>query len=409
MTEADIVNVRLFDKLEITMGGVSLGEAEMRSQQLVRLFSLLIRNRQTGSSAQQLAEGLWGGEVRDPANALKNLIYRLRKLIEKTWGRRDFILTGKGLYQINPKIRMEVDMERFEALLEEAERTADDSRRRTLLQQALDLYRGRYLADHEDDPSIIFLQNYYRDRYLEAVQTLTSLYEAERMHPETSQVCERALLIEPKEGLLHCILLRAYIGDLRLSKAEQQYHETMRVMGDHLSSERLQELRDLYEEMMKQQHSSEADLDTIISELVEDDPIEEAFYCDYGIFRWIYELQLRERERKGYPITLVLISLTAENSRENEEGSACADPAEPEPDAAVLLENEGMERMHSVLMRRLRHGDVITKYSNTQFLVMLPDCSEECAKTVLDRLTRGYEDMAPRHAAAVNGSCREVR
>ncbi|MBQ9015240.1 MAG: winged helix-turn-helix domain-containing protein [Firmicutes bacterium] len=388
MDESGIVRINLFEKLEITMEGVTLGEAEMRSQQLVRLFSLLVRNHRTGCSAQALGEGLWGDEVRDTTNALKNLIYRLRKLVENTWGRRDFIVTGKGLYQLDPRTRLEVDTERFEALLARAERAGDEERRIRHLEEAIGLYRGRYLAAHEEDPSILFLQNYYRDRYLDAVQVLADLYESRERYADIEELCERALIIEPREGLLHCILLRAYIKNLRLSKAEQQYRETMHVMGDHLSSERLKELRDLYEEMMKQQHDAEMDLDSILSELSEDKQGDEAFYCEYGVFRRIYELESRERERKGYPITLALLSLSA---------------------ADAALENDGMERLLEVLLSRLRHGDIITKYSNTQYLVMLPECPEASADIALIRISERYDDLSPLESARLSYSYREMQ
>ncbi len=52
--------------------------------------------------------------------------------------------------------------------------------------------------------------------------------------------------------------------------------------------------------------------------------------------------------------------------------------------------NQGMDHLEEVLLHSLRSGDVISRYSGSQFIVLLPTCQYETAKMVMRRIENNY-------------------
>ncbi|MGL4284376.1 diguanylate cyclase domain-containing protein [Eubacterium aggregans] len=62
--------------------------------------------------------------------------------------------------------------------------------------------------------------------------------------------------------------------------------------------------------------------------------------------------------------------------------------------------NDGMDALEEVLLGSLRSGDVISRYSGSQFIVRLPTCQYETAKIVMERIKTNYYNTkkSPKHA-----------
>ena len=116
------LRAQMFSGFSISDDSASLDEESIRSEMMTKLFIYILCHRQKELTVQELAEALWEEEESDnPAGALKNLMYRLRSLIKKTWGRNDFILTGRSAYIWNQEISVSLDIEVFEEKIKEAE------------------------------------------------------------------------------------------------------------------------------------------------------------------------------------------------------------------------------------------------------------------------------------------------
>ena len=49
-----------------------------------------------------------------------------------------------------------------------------------------------------------------------------------------------------------------------------------------------------------------------------------------------------------------------------------------------------MDRMQDVLIHSLRSGDVVSKYSSSQFIVMIETCAYEVAQLVAGRIEKNF-------------------
>lgn len=119
--EEIMIYVQLFEKFQMSDQKHILDEKTMHSDMLIKLLAYLMIHRRNASTIQELIDIFWGDErSENPAGALKNLMYRLRTILKKTWGDKEFILTGRGSYQWNPHIPLELDTELFEEYCRDA-------------------------------------------------------------------------------------------------------------------------------------------------------------------------------------------------------------------------------------------------------------------------------------------------
>ncbi len=88
------------------------------------------------------------------------------------------------------------------------------------------------------------------------------------------------------------------------------------------------------------------------------------FICDYEVFKRFYQLQRRRAKRDGSTGYIVLISL------ELEEGNT----------------EDGMNCIECLLKECFREEDVACRYSESQFLMIFPDCHGDIEEMLNRRL-----------------------
>ena len=135
-----------------------------------------------------------------------------------------------------------------------------------------------------------------------------------------------------------------------------------------------QELRELYNEIMSVEKSLETDLETIQDDLREAAARPGAFVCEYGFFREAYRLEARRAARSGTSVHIALITVSL--------------PDGGMPPLSVLAAT--MDQLQEVLTGSLRRGDVVSKYSGAQFVVMLPAANFENSTMVMERVVSSF-------------------
>lgn len=370
---------RFFSKLDLTDGEVTLTQEEMHSDRLVRLFFYLIANREKVCSIADISDAIWGMESDvNISGAVKNLAWRLRKFLKNKWPDEDFILTFKGSYKINPNINIATDYDRLTELTEEGRRASDLRDKVRLLDQAFQTYRGRFMADYDTDHWVMNIAAYYQNYFISLAKELAGLYEMLGEYEEVERVINRATMEEPLDEELWAILIRSLGAAGKFRKAEQIFHSTSEKLYDALGIGPSEELVVAYENSLDRIHDYEAGIETIMAQLRESDSPEGAFYCEFGVFKKIYELSARRLQRFGYPIHIALVNLRLKDERKGgrDDGSAI---------------EKGMDMLRDSILSSLRSGDVVTRYSRTQYVIMLPACKYETGEKVMKRIFDDFE------------------
>ncbi|MED9882309.1 MAG: BTAD domain-containing putative transcriptional regulator [Blautia sp.] len=373
------LTVRMFGKFQIENESGILNKENMRSEMLTRLLAYMISHREKDMTAQELIDVLWPEDQSDnPSGALKNLMYRLRKLMNNTWGESGkYIVTGRGAYQLNPEFVFHVDIEEFEECCRQVFNSEDPAVQQENGKRAVELYQGMFLSELSSEYWVVSIATYYHSIYLTMVKRLAALLEKEKKFTDVEEICGKAIQIEPLDEEIHCFLLRAMIADNKQQLAASHYKETVKLLYDSLGVRPSGEMENIYEELQKIQHDHESNID-IIQEDLREEKASGAFFCEYGVFRKIYALESRSSRRLGISVHLALVSLYLDFQIQKE-GQDYTD-----------LIGEGMSVLEETLIKRLRSSDIVCRYSVNQFLVMLPACQYEDAKMVVNRLKDSF-------------------
>lgn len=369
------LHIQFFERFRLTGGEVVLDADGIRSEMVTKLLAYLICHRKKTMSVQELSDVLWPEEGSDnPAGALKNLMYRLRGILKKTWGDREYVLTGRGSYQWNPEISMIVDAEKFDEYCRQMENAKDNKEKIKWGTEAADLYKGMFLPELSGEYWVISLSTYYHSLYLSTVKETADLLEQEKRYPVIEQICQSAIRLDPLDEEIHCHLIKAMIADNKQNLAMSHYRDTVKLLYDSLGVRPSREFQAVYEELLKQQHEHEQDISVIQEELQEENLPRGAFLCEYGVFRKMYSLEARSSGRLGISVHLALLTLypTYNIDRSDE--------------VYQKLMNRGMKLLEDVLISSLRSSDIICRYSGNQYLIMLPACQYESAVMVMGRI-----------------------
>lgn len=377
------LDVMLFDNFQINAADKILNEKDIRSDMVTKLLVYMICHRNSNVSLQELSDVLWGDEGCDnPLGALKNLMYRLRNILKKNLGDYQYIITGRGYYKWNEQIELTVDVEQFEKFCKLAEKEKESKKKIELEIQADSLYKEKFLPQYIDEYWVMSLNVYYHSLYLRMVKNLVTNLEADKRYFEMEEVCHNALQIDELDEDLHYYFIKALNHENKQNMAIEHYRKASDLLYDSLGIRPSERLRGAYDELLKQQHTTEMDISVIKKELIDSTQSRKgAFICEYGVFKKNYELEVRRAKRLGVSVYLGLVTISPEMNLNIDS---------PAYNNIVQL---GVKQMQNVLMESLRSGDVITRYSEAQFILMLPACNYEDATAVMKRVLGKFDGM----------------
>lgn len=346
------IRITLLGKFQITMDGhpVLAGMAQSRKIQLLVQYLLLQYGRP--ASHRELTAALWGN-VGDADMSLRAVLHRFRTMAAKEGpALENCILTSRGAYVWNMDLDCEVDLFTIRRLAEQLEETTAPDKKADLCQRIIDQCTGRLLPDSAGEPWVerqrVWLYNLYKD-------TLVSLMEYHKAANDLEQVValsRRGLQSDPFDERLYVEQIMALESLGRTAEAEaltRQASENGCLHGDG----RVRNLNGSYKRMQQSEVSMETDLERILKEVCEPEG-EGAFVCGYETFRSICRAQMRMRGRYDFSLFLVTVSIVPPVARPGAARTAAA-----------------MRVLENVLCRTLRGSDMIARYSDTRFVLLL--------------------------------------
>lgn len=374
-----MLTVNSLGKFQLTDGNVVVNEDDLRSVMLSKLLMYILLYRDKTLTTEDIATAIWQDEeIDNPAGALKNLMYRLRKNLAKYFGNQDFILTNRGSYRWNTDVEVNLDIEQFEKLINEAKQENVYERAILMYEQAIAIYQGDFMTKLTDMHWILTLNTYYHSLYLTCVKALSELYLKMERYEEMERICTDALKLENADEQLYCYQIEARMHCGKINLAFDSYDEARKIMEKELGIRKTTILNKVYEELMA---ISKGGVSYNISEVKKD--IEEenpsgVFLCGYPIFKEIYHLEVRKSTRSDSPENLVLLTLEPKK--------------EDTKEVAEFRIKQAMNGLEETICECLRVGDVAAKYSDSQFILLLPTCTKDLAMLVANRIvSKMYE------------------
>lgn len=378
-----MITVYSLGKFQLLNHDKTLDENEIRSDMLTKLLIYMVVHREHPITIQELSEALWNeDETENPAGALKNLMYRLRGILKAKLGKEDYILTNRGVYYWNPEIDIYFDAEQFERNCKEARRGTTVSEQIENYEKAIALYQGDFMSRVMDKHWIITLSAYYRSLFLSAVKTLAERYMTDERYEDVERICEEGLKYDEMDEWLHCHKITALIRQNKQQLAQECYEQAIKVLHDALGIRNSKQLEMVQQELLKMKKGIEAEgLESVHMDMQEQDAQEGAYICGYPVFREIYRLEARKNSRlkNSQYIMLLTLQIKEEALPQNEQ-------------MKTYILKQAMNQMEEMLRQFLRVGDVAARYSDSQFVVLLPACTYENCLMVSKRIVAHFMD-----------------
>ena len=260
-----------------------------------------------------------------------------------------------------------VDCDQFEKEIKEGIKSGQRDRNKAIeaYLKAIDLYQGPYF-ERIQAIWILPKRNYYHNLYLKSLRNLIDLFEEQEDFNRMVSMCEKAIEGDRYEEYFHLQFMKALRGRGEQRLALRHYQEINHFYLQEMGIEPSKEMKSLYKELLST--SIHFEQKNIQDELGEEAESEHAFYCEAAIFRSIYELERKRSQRSKIDIRIAVVEILGAKGREEEE--------------------KIVQHVHQHLMENLRKGDVITRWNEKCFLILLHGVEKELMQKIVNRVLK---------------------
>lgn len=387
--------VQMLGEFSLTIDDVTITSKGQQAKKPWNILEYLVYYHNRDISSEELVGIIWPDDTNvNATNALKTLIFRTRKLLSPFKIPAQQIITqNRGSYCWNSEIGLSVDAFEFEKLCNSSQKPGLSTETRLdILAEALDLYKGDFLPKAAWEPWVIPVSSHYHDMFVKAALEAISLLMAEERWEEITKICRHAVSIEAFNEDFHYYLIYSLYNSGQQNMALEQYRTMVDSFYSEFAITPSIRMTDLYKLIEDRERGVNMDLSLIQSSMQEEGHIEGAYSCEFTVFRDIYQLERRAIARTGDSIFLCLLTLA------NEDGTL--------PKSPVL--NRAINHLGNAVASSLRHGDVYTRYSVSQYMILLPSASYENGEMVMQRIVRNYKKAYLRKELVVHYALQAV-
>lgn len=386
--EKAVLKVRMLGAFSIALGDVQVDDSASRSRKVWALLAYLICNRDRIVPQEELIGQLWGNEKNDnPGGAVKTTLWRTRQILEPFGpsAGHDFIIRKGNGYGWNPEIPTEVDAEKFENLCR-GTFAADEASREEGIRKALDLYQGEFLGKLSSEAWAEPIMAYYQNLYINAALAVLSISKKKGYTQESVELCRKVLQVAPYHEEVYQHLMCSLIELDDFKKAAAVYEEMREVLSSNLGIMPNEESQAIYQEILPNINSKVLTMDMIQEQLREKDPPSGALICDYAFFKLFYQAEARSVARRGDAVHVGILSVVGEDGKELPQRSL----------------ERAMENLRTQVQNGLRRGDVASRCSASQYVLMLLQANYENSYMVCERIVRSFSRTHPHSPARIH-------
>ena len=387
------IQISMLGSFSLEFAGNRIDDNSNRMRKVWLLLAYVIYTRHSRSNQSQfvsLLQSSGSEELEDPSGRLKALFYRARTMLNQLGDStgHNLILYKDGCYMWNPDTPIEVDVEVFDKLCTQAGREADPEVRLDLYLKALELYKGDFLPKLSAESWVMPISAYYHQMFLDSAEQALQLLEERSRWQEAGELCARALKAEPYSESLYQHLMRCRLAAGDRNGARTAFEEMSELLFATFGVMPADESRQLYREACREANEQAVHISTVREQLRETEVTKGAVLCEYDFFRLLYQVQARAIVRSGEVIHIALLSVHGQNRKELSRRSLdCA-----------------MENLQTLLLQNLRQGDVVSRCSVSQLVIMLPQANYENSCSVCQRLIKAFSRQYPHSPADIHFS-----
>ena len=383
------LHIKMFGGFSANYGGEVLTFGRQRGSKFEYLFQILMTRPGKKFNKKDIAEILYGSEQVEDTNAsLNNTIFRLRRYLkESPLPERDYLILSGGTLCFDGGVEVESDVWSFECAAREFESEQDDRKKAEFCKRACELCRGVFLPQLSSEQWVIEKSKEYEKLYAQMLKYLLHHFKKEGDFTGIERLSARAAEIYPYEGWERW-QIESLIARGLPQEADRVYQAAvarMQKAGGFFSKGRRMELQ---KTGMKIRYP-EGTEDDIRRCLAEPGPAEGAYRCTIPGFLDCYRMLKRVTTRKGQVyFCLFLCTILDTGGRPASDQKYCKKLG---------------DQLCVTFQRCLRRGDVYTKYSENQYLLL---CTGAKKESILQIGTRITADLRKRCGSRGEVNCR---
>ncbi|MBQ9979728.1 MAG: bacterial transcriptional activator domain-containing protein [Oscillospiraceae bacterium] len=388
---SDILNVSMLGSFTFEYRGNILDDSSNRMKKVWLVLAYLIFTRGSRVPMDSYASLLQSSsdDAGDSAGRLKAMFYRARTMLDQLENDagHNFILRKNGTYAWNTDIPLTLDIDEFERFCAQASKTEDAAQRLELYLSALDLYKGDFLPRLSMEHWVMPISAYYHQMYLDAAYEALTLLESGGNWTRAAELCRKSLKIEPYSEEFYQHLMRCLIALGDRNAALRAYDDMSELLFSTFGVMPSDESRSLYREASRNVDSTAIPADSVSGQLKEPSAATGALFCEYDFFKLLYQVQARAIIRSGEVIHIALFSVHGKDK-----------------DLSRRSLDNIMDNLQEVIVTGLRQGDVVTRCSISQFILMLPQANYENSCMVCQRIIKTFFRKYPHSPADIHSS-----
>jgi len=367
------MNIDMLGGFVIVTEGYRITEQEKRSSKIWKLLQYLVINRHKTVSQEELIDVFFDSDfVGNPGSSVRTLIYRARSLLASSGlsFADDVIVSSSGGYAWNNAIRCTIDAEEFESLCKKAGSVDNSDERLDLLLLATAIYRGDFLPNSASEIWVMPLARWYRSLYFNCVHEALELLSVTGRDDEAEELCVKALCMDPFDEVVLEYHLRSLLAQGKNIEALDEYNRMESMFYDELGVDFSDSLRSLYSQIQQQEEHHELSLEATLKGWTDDAGFPGAYYCDLSVFKIVYRLEARSTSRSGRATYVVRFDTKHDPTAK---------------DGGV------MKHLKEAITDTLRKGDLYTRPSPNQYMLMLHKLTYENCKMLVNRILRALD------------------
>ena len=395
MKQKNVLQIRMLGRFSISNGEREINDGDNRSRKAWLLLAYMIYFRNRTVPQEELVSLLWGDDEKTekPVNALKTMFHRVRVMLDglgENFG-RELIVRRDGAYAWNCAIPVSFDADRFEALCREGGEEKDPAARLEKYRSALELYGGDFLPKLAAEPWAVPVNAYFHNLYVQTVREMISLLEDSGLDAEVIELCRRAAEIEPYEEDIYRHLMSGLLKQGGNREAVTVFQTVRDLLFSNFGVSPSDDTVALYRKAVSSLNDKEVSIDTVRTQLREKEAGGGALVCDYDMFKTVYHTLARSVMRSGDAVHVGLVTIYGVRG------------ALPKRSRDVCMAN-----LLEQIRQNLRRGDVVSRCSVSQYVVLLQQADYENSCMVMERICRSFCRRYPHSPALLRYSVQPI-
>lgn len=366
-TEA-ILYVKMFGDFSVRYRGVSFIGENKKKTQFSQVMQLLLYYGEQGVDRDYLEKVLFGDRTLDDAHhAIHSVIYNTKKKLEQYgFPVERCIVTRKGRFYWNSQIPIEMDTTSFEKYCNLLNQAGNEKDASVYLWRAIQIYEGEFLEGSMENDWIQEKRVYYQERFLKLVQRAAAFLREQKAYLQLEELGQHASETAPYQQQ-ELLLVEAMSCMGKMEQAWELYEECLKRYCSFYGKKEPEKVEDFRQKMEEQLDHPQDILDNIQESMAEHrSKIRGPYQCSWKVFREIYRINVRMMGRNDREEQLMLCTLAAE------EGTVLKPGKEMKKISAQVWES---------ICSNIRSQDVITRYGERQFLILLTNIGRaECSR-----------------------------